>query len=304
MIRIQDVEWVRFTAPDLDRMERFLADFGLVRTERTADALYMRGSDPAPWIHETRLGEPGFAGVGFRAASAADLRAAAARDGASPVEPVREPGGGQRVRFVDPDGFPVEVVHGREAAAPLAVERAAPLNTGAEHPRTGRLQRVPRGPAQVKRLGHAVLRVRDFRTSSAWYESRFGLLRSDEVYLGQTENLILAFLRCDRGEVPVDHHTFLCIGTGQPGFDHAAFEVEDFDAVMTGHEHLEAAGWTHKAGVGRHILGSQVFDYWCDPWGHTLEHFTDSDLLDASAKAGLYDPSVALGTQWGSPPQV
>jgi catechol 2,3-dioxygenase-like lactoylglutathione lyase family enzyme len=302
MIRVQDVEWVRFTAPDLDEMERFLSDFGLVRAQRTPEALYMRGSGPAPWVHETRVGEPGFAGVGFRAASAEDLAAAATLDGASPVEPVAEPGGGSRVRLRDPDGLQVEVVHGRTAAEPLAVERAAPLNTGAEQPRVGRLQRVPKGPARVKRLGHVVVRVADFKASSAWYESRFGLLRSDEVYLGEPENLILAFLRCDRGEAPVDHHTFLCVGVGEPGFDHAAFEVEDFDAVMAGHDHLAAAGWNHKAGVGRHILGSQVFDYWQDPWGHTLEHFTDGDLLDASAKSGLYDPAVALGTQWGSAP--
>jgi catechol 2,3-dioxygenase-like lactoylglutathione lyase family enzyme len=302
MIRIEDVEWVRFTAPDLDEMERFLIDFGLVRAERTEDALYMRGSDAEPWIHETRRGEAGFVGIGFRAASAEDLEAAAAMEGASALEPISEPGGGSRVRFSDPDGFQVEVVHGRTPAEPLAVERAAPLNTGAAQPRVRQLQRVPKGPARVKRLGHAVVRVSDFKTSSEWYESRFGFLRSDEVYLGDTENLILAFMRCDRGETPVDHHTFLCVGIGEPGFDHAAFEVEDFDAVMAGQEHLKAAGWNHKAGVGRHILGSQVFDYWLDPWSHTLEHFTDGDLLDATAKPSLADPSVALGTQWGSPP--
>ena len=29
------------------------------------------------------------------------------------------------------------------------------------------------------------------------------------------------------------------------------------------------------------MLGSQIFDYWRDPWGHTVEHWTDGDLLDA-----------------------
>ena len=47
------------------------------------------------------------------------------------------------------------------------------------------------------------------------------------------------------------------------------------------------------------MLGSQVFDYWKDPWDHVLEHFTDGDLLDAGAKPGLADPVVVLGTQWG-----
>jgi catechol 2,3-dioxygenase-like lactoylglutathione lyase family enzyme len=203
------------------------------------------------------------------------------------------------VRFTDPDGFAVEVVHGRAPAEPLPVPRARPCNTGSERRRVNQLQRVPRGPAAVKRLGHCVIRVSDFRTSNAWYASRFGFIPSDEVYLGDPEKVILAFLRCDRGPVPVDHHTFLCVGTGEPRFDHAAFEVEDIDAVMTGHDHLQAAGYEHSSGVGRHVLGSQVFDYWRDPFGHTLEHFTDGDLLDASVKPGRFDPGVALGTQWG-----
>jgi len=42
-IKIQDVAYVRFSAPDLDAMEAFLIDFGMVRAVRTTDTLYMRG---------------------------------------------------------------------------------------------------------------------------------------------------------------------------------------------------------------------------------------------------------------------
>ena len=31
---------------------------------------------------------------------------------------------------------------------------------------------------------------------------------------------------------------------------------------------LAARGYPHAWGVGRHILGSQIFDYWRDPFGH------------------------------------
>jgi len=71
--------------------------------------------------------------------------------------------------------------------------------------------------------------------------------------------------------------------------DHAAFEVEDVDALMAGHDHLKNAGFDHHAGIGRHILGSQTFDYWRDPWGHVVEHFTDGDLLNADYEAGSHD---------------
>jgi catechol 2,3-dioxygenase-like lactoylglutathione lyase family enzyme len=282
MIKVREIAFVRFGAPDLDAMERFLTDFGLVVHAREAGRIFARASDPAPYVHVTERGDAGFRGVAFEAASAEDLAAAARLDGASPVEKIDAPGAGQRVRFTDPDGYAVEVVHGRERLAPLPVRSAAPLNRGSERLRHGRLQRVAAGPSSVKRLGHAVLRVSDFRRSEAWYKSRFGLLSSDEVYLGDPQNVVTAFLRCDRGDAYTDHHTFLCVGIGPVGFDH-----------------LAKAGYQHHAGVGRHVLGSQVFDYWRDPWGHVLEHFTDGDLLNREHETGHYDPGTALGTQWG-----
>jgi catechol 2,3-dioxygenase-like lactoylglutathione lyase family enzyme len=303
MIKVQDVAYARFGAPDLDAMERFLTDFGLVVTGRRDDVLFARGTDRAAYVHVSERGEPGFRGIAFEAASPDDLSAAASLEGASDVEKIDAPGGGQRVRFTDPDGFAVEVVHGREKLEPLPVRGAAPLNRGSRRQRLGKLQRVPAGPARVKRVGHLGLKVRDFRRSESWYKSRFGFLSSDEVFLGARENVIVAFLRCDLGPVHADHHSLVLIGVGEQGetgLDHVAFEVEDFDAVMAGHDHLKEAGYEHKTGVGRHVLGSQVYDYWKDPWGSVLEHFTDGDLLDASHPAELHDPGVALGSQWGT----
>ena len=299
MIKVRDIAYVRFGAPDLEGMERFLLDFGLAVSQRDERALYARGTDGAPFIHVTEPGEVGFRGVAFEARSAEDLAAVAALEGASGIEVLEGPGGGQRVRLQDPDGYTVEVVHGREALEPLGLPAPAVVNRGSQRLRHGDLHRVERGPAPVKRIGHAVVRVADYRRSAAWYQEHFGFVSSDDVYLGEQDNIITSFLRCDLGEEYTDHHTLLCIGVGEPGFDHAAFEVEDLDAVMVGHDHLAAAGYDHHAGVGRHILGSQIFDYWRDPWGHVLEHFADGDLLNDAHAKGLHDPAAALGTQWG-----
>ena len=68
---------------------------------------------------------------------------------------------------------------------------------------------------------------------------------------------------------------------------------------MCGHDHLKRSGYTPAWGIGRHILGSQIFDYWKDPWGHEMEHWTDGDLFtaaDGSNKATLQD---LLSAQWG-----
>ncbi len=299
MIKVRDIAFVRFGAPDLDAMEQFTRDFGLVTSERTDRALYTRGSDSEPFAHMTERGDAGFRGVAFDAASSDDLAAAAEMEGASAIEDLDGPGGGQRVRFSDPDGFSVEVVHGRRPLEPLPVRDAPLHNSGNDRKRFGETLRFASGPAQVKRVGHAVLRVSDFRSSESWYKSRFGFLTSDEIFAGEPDRIITSFMRCDRGSEYVDHHTFLCVGVGEVGFEHAAFEVEDYDAVMLGHDHLGGAGYDHHAGIGRHILGSQVFDYWRDPWGHVMEHFADGDLLNDEAAKNLHDPGVALGTQWG-----
>ena len=79
-IKIQDVAFVRFYAPDLDAMEAFLNEFGMVRAERSRDTLYMRGLDADPFLHVTHQGEAGFAAVALEAASVEDLRALASEE--------------------------------------------------------------------------------------------------------------------------------------------------------------------------------------------------------------------------------
>jgi catechol 2,3-dioxygenase-like lactoylglutathione lyase family enzyme len=304
MIKVQDLAYVRFSVPDLEAMERFAADFGLVLTASKGDTLYHRGTDPSPYCHVAELGEPGFRALAFEAESADDLEVASRLDGASSVEKIDAPGGGQRVRLTDPNGYLIEVVHGRESLPALPVPTTSAVNRGSDRRRLGSVVRPPAGPSSVKRLGHAVLKVADFRTSQDWYQSNFGFLSSDEIYLGAPENVLSAFMRCDRGDQYTDHHTLALAQLGEPGFEHAAFEVEDIDSLMTGHDHLTKAEYTHHAGVGRHILGSQIFDYWKDPWGHVVEHFADGDLLNANAGLESSGADIALGVLWGNPNSV
>ena len=108
-----------------------------------------------------------------------------------------------------------------------------------------------------------------------------------------------AFTRCNRGEEFVDHHTLFFIDAGHADFNHAAFEVANWDVLMQGHYELKKAGHQHSFGVGKHILGSQTFDYWKDPNGFMLEHFTDGDLFNESFGSHKRSPADLLGTHWG-----
>jgi len=300
VIRIEDIAYVRFRAPDLTEMQAFLEQFGLEVAHRDETRLFMRGQGGAPFLHATELGEAGFAAVGFRAASLADLQTLAAAEGTA-VEALDAPGGGSVVRLTDPDGHRVEVVAGQTWTEPAAFDPRPPWNSVETRARLRTVKRTGQGPAHVMRLGHAVLAVSDFRASEAWYKARFGFLTSDEIAVAPQFS-VGAFLRCDRGETPTDHHTlFLLQAPTGPGFNHAAFEVRDLDDLMAGHDHLKAGARTAAWGVGRHILGSQVFDYWRDPWGHILEHWTDGDLLTAAESANTATLQDLLGVQWGQP---
>ena len=160
MIKATDLAWARFAAPDLDRMERFLTDFGLVRSARTADALYMRGTNADHHIHITHLAdEPAFLGMAFKAASLGDLEVLSRAEGASPVESITDGrgAGGYRSPQVSPrDCFRVgENSRLRRAtavgldfgprAARAAVERAVARGLPGQAPRPfrGQLCRLP-----------------------------------------------------------------------------------------------------------------------------------------------------------------
>ncbi len=302
MIKVTDIAYGRIRSPDLDRQEEFLTNFGMVRAERTKTALYMRGTDPEHHIHITELGEPGFVSLAFNAASEEDLEILSKAEGASPIEEMDEPGGGKRVRLIEPNGYTIEVVHGMENLDPIGTPRFA-LNMGPERlARKGELTRIDRGPSHVKRIGHAVMMTPDLKRSIAWVRETLGLVCSDDVYEGEKDNIILSFNRVDRGEVYVDHHVFLYIDGPTAGLNHMAFEVQDIDDVIMGHEHMRKLdSYEHVWGLGRHILGSQVYDYWKDPWGRVHEHWTDSDRLNSDNPPNLISFEDGLDSQWGEP---
>src|ERR1700758_3616552 len=96
VIKAFDLAYGRLRSPDLDKQEEFLVDFGMVRADRTKNALYMRGTDAPHHIHVTELGEPRYVGIAVHAANMEDLDKLARTPGATPIESLDEPGGGHR----------------------------------------------------------------------------------------------------------------------------------------------------------------------------------------------------------------
>ena len=85
----------------------------------------------------------------------------------------------------------------------------------------------------------------------------------------------------------------------EDGYDHAAFETLDLDAVGLGADWLQRQGWIKSWGVGRHILGSQIFCYHYDPSGFAVEHYADGDVFDAAAPTRYHEGGVAGLYAWG-----
>jgi catechol 2,3-dioxygenase-like lactoylglutathione lyase family enzyme len=303
MIKVTDMAYGKLRSPDLDAQEEFLTHFGMVRSDRTKNALYMRGTDPTHHIHVTEKGDPGFIGMAYYAPSEEDLHKVARVPGASGVENIDEPGGGQRVRLTEPNGYQIEVVWGIQQLAPIPVRRD-PMNTGTEPlRRAGKLMRLPKEATPIKRIGHGVMGSPQLKETVQWFRDTLGFICSDDVYVESQDNLIGSFNRCDRGDEYVDHHVFFCLKHEQAGLNHFSFEVHDVDDVFAGHQRLEELGkYEHMWGVGRHLLGSQVYDYWADPWGRVHERWADTDRLNARSGSHLLPAHEALISQWGGPP--
>jgi catechol 2,3-dioxygenase-like lactoylglutathione lyase family enzyme len=304
MIKIQDVQYIRLRAPDLDEMETFLSEFGLHRSARTETALYMRGTDAEHTIHITELGEPAFLGMAFNAASEEDLEAISAFEGASEVMDNDEPYGGKKVVLSDPDGLKIEIIHDINQLEEIELKEVVPFNSGSRRRRVGPVVRSYPRPSQVKRLGHIVLRCGEFEACDIFYKEVLGMLVSDKLYRGEEEapgETAAEFLRCDRGQEYTDHHTILVTNADEAGLGHVAFEVEDWNDLSVGHWHMQETEYKHNFGLGRHILGSQLFDYWSDPWGNNHEHWTDGDLLNEDTPTGAYPLHTARDVQWSPP---
>lgn len=303
VIKVRGLAWLEFVKSDLDRTEMFARDFGFAVHERTADTLLLRSARAGTPCLVVRRGRASrFAGIAFEAADGADLERLARATGTS-VTSLAPVGPGRAVQLVDPTGITVKVVSGVEELPASPLQTPAVWNVAGDHARVNHTQRPPREPARIERLGHVVIASRVFGRALDWYLDNLGLIVSDFLYLeGQRDRgPTMAFIRCDRGAEPSDHHTLAMLLAPEAGYVHSAYEVADLDALAAGGEYLRERGYQRSWGIGRHIQGSQIFDYWRDPDRFMVEHYADGDVFDNTLEPG-WAPMCASGlAQWGPP---
>jgi Glyoxalase/Bleomycin resistance protein/Dioxygenase superfamily len=303
VIKVQDVAWLEFEKPDLARAEAFATAFGFATALRTRDELQLRGTDAGSSCVIIRRGARSrFLGAAYTAEDESDLLRLAAATGRR-TRPLPEAIGGLTVDLVDPSGIAVHVVAGVHPFERLPSQAPHTFNLGHELRRVNATQRPPREATEVQRLGHLVLQTTKYIETLNWYLDNLGMIVSDFLYYpGQRDRgPTMSFIRCDRGSVPADHHTLAVALGPQNRYVHSAYQVCDLDALAAGGEYLRERGYFRSWGIGRHIQGSQLFDYWRDPDGFMVEHFADGDMFDSSLEPG-WAPFTASGlAQWGPP---
>ena len=296
--RAVELAFLRWEKRQLAPTENFWRDFGMHVVSVSADRVVARGTGPAPCIAIAEKGRRDrFIGPAFRMSDDTDLDRYVQSLGASWLAPEFIPGGGQGVELSDPSGRSIWLLKGQSAVEPLPTRAAlvADTNTAQHAPRVNRTVRAPIEPARIVRLGHVVLQTVDFPRMADWYQRVLGIIPTDVQYLADGSPT-LAFCRLNLGDQPADHHTVVLVGGIEEKYEHSAYEVVDLDALGQGQQVLRAQGHRHMWGIGRHVLGSQLFDYWFDPDGFEHEHYTDGDLFTADFETA-YSP-LEFGGIW------
>lgn len=269
---IRSFRHVALSVPDVARGRDFYQDFGLEAHDRGGSVamrcagrdqdqiVLLEGSQPA--LHHRSYAVDELAGTQRR------LEAAGVR-----LEDPPWPGAADGLWLRDPTGYLVHL--GAAAAAPSATDDALPWNTPGHFARLGvRGCPSPELPTRPRRLGHVIVFSPDPDALAAFYVQQLGMVLSDRVGDG-----FAVFLRTQGDS---DHHVLGILRNDAPGLHHASFEVGSLDEMQLGALRMRDRGHRHVWGLGRHVVGSNYFQYFRDPWGSMAEYFVDIDFIRAS----------------------
>lgn len=263
-IKLVRLAHMRYQHPDFPTITKFLKDFGMHVARETSDRIWFRGYGSDQYVYFAQKGEKKFLGGTFEVESMAELeKAAGLPEAQGGIQELTDaPGGGYLLTLADPEGFLINLMYGQEPASKGELPEKVILNDETDKPRVRQFNRFTPGPAAVHKLGHYGLCVQDFPRQLDWYLRTFNLAPTDFLYVpvgdGKTKD-VAVFAHIDRGADPVDHHAFFMSTNPTSHVHHASFEVHDYDTQQLGHQWLGKQGYTSVWGIGRHILGSQIF---------------------------------------------
>lgn len=279
MIKVVRLAHVGLNTQDLSKQAEFYNDrWGLERVDEFGGEMFFRADGPDH--HVLTLHDVGRAGglhhLALEVASTDDIERAHEQLLARGVEIVTsptqelEPGVRKALRFRDPDGFLVELVAGVEGVSdPFAHQEVKP-----------------------RALNHVVLSVASLETSEGFYRDLLGFKLTDRFVGG------LSFWACN-----TNHHSlaFAEARDGAPAFHHAAFEMRDWQEWIKAVFYAGERGIPRAWGPGRHLFGNNLFSYYRDPEGNTVEYTAEVEQLTDPSREPRVSPPIP--DQWVTAPR-
>jgi catechol 2,3-dioxygenase len=276
------------TVSDLARSRAFYVDgIGLVVSDETSDAIYLRGVEEAAHhslVLRRASGAPVAERVGLRVYTEDDLdRAKAHFDAAGlPARFVEMPHQGRTLHVADPVGTPLEL---------CATMETMPRITVAFDKHKG---------VAPQRIDHFQILVPDVPRACAFYTG-IGFRLSEYVCPDNSDELLFVFLQ--RKGNP--HDIVFANGIG-PRLHHFAFSVSEAGRLFQACDILGTLGFGKhlEHGPGRHGPGHALFVYFRDPDGHRVELFnTHYQMMDIENTPVRWNASYTRQRGWGLPPQ-
>jgi len=256
MVQVTRLAHVGLQAKSLSAQAEFYNDrWGLERVDEFGREMFFRADGPDHHVLTlTETEQSGLHHIALQLPKLDDVDRAyedllgRGVDIVTPPTPDLEPGVKRGLRLKDPDGFLIELVAGVETVGD-------PFKQDAVKPRA---------------LNHVVLSVRDQEASETFYQQILGFELTDRFVGG------MSFWACN-----ANHHSiaFMPARNGVPGFNHAAFELRDWEEWLKAVFYAGERGIPRSWGPGRHLFGSNLFSYYKDPEGNTVEYTAEVEQL-------------------------
>jgi catechol 2,3-dioxygenase-like lactoylglutathione lyase family enzyme len=269
---IRSLQYFALAVPDLEVGRKFYTDFGMEAGD-DGDRVVLRcaGRDQdqivlLDGVERKRLHHICF---GTRENEIEGMKQRLETEGFELVDPPYE-GARDGVWFHDTDDLLVCLCVAEEA--PARPESEMQFNARGFHRRLNERGcfEIPY-VARPRRLGHMLLFTANLKAKVDLYTNILGMRLSDTM-----GGDVVAFLRNGNGG---DHHVIALARSEKPGFHHASFEFGTVDDIGVAAANMTAKGYKHCWGFGRHVVGSNYFHYFRDPWGSIVEHFADIDII-------------------------
>lgn len=253
--RVSDIRAINLAVRNLPASVDFYVNaWGLEETGREENVVYLRATGTEHHVLALHEGpQIELLGASFAAqdkGAVDDLHAKAIAFGADVLDTPHAlsvaAGGGYGFTFQTPDGIAYRI--------------------------SSDVSRQPKKISDRKRpnkFSHIVVRSADYPQLESFFCDLMGFKVSDK-----TDGI--DFLRCTS-----DHHTVALGRLPGRGLHHMAFELPDFDGLMSASGRMQGRGYPIEWGVGRHAgPGDNIFSFFIDPNGFATEYTTEMEQVD------------------------